>query len=119
MICLEKIKLRLKLLVSYLENGDMKKARESYIQIAGDLGEKEFNKGYAKAINGIVTSVEKNDKDSIICNIISKEFDKRNIKKLLLESTKKASDAFRTEEEKGFETAWMDFLTIYSERKSS
>lgn len=116
---MEKVKLRLKLLISYLENGDLKKARESYVQIADNLEKKEFNKGYAKAINGIVTSVEKNDKDSIICKIVSQEFDKRDIKKLVLESTKKSSDVFRTEEEKGFETAWIDFLTIYNERKTS
>lgn len=116
MIYLEKVKLRLKLLVSYLENGDMKKARENYLQIAEDLGDTEFKKGYAKAINGIVTSMEKNDRDSIICRVVSKEFDKRDIKKLLLESTKKASDAFRTDEEKGFETAWIDVLSIYVER---
>ena len=59
-IYLEKVKLRLKLLVSYLENGDVKKARENYLQIAEDLGETEFKKGYAKAINGIVTSSQKN-----------------------------------------------------------
>ena len=116
MIYLEKVKLRLKLLVSYLENGDVKKARENYLQIAEDLGETEFKKGYAKAINGIVTSMEKNDRDSIICKIVSKEFDKRNLKKLLLEATKRSSDAFRTEEEKGFETAWVDVLSIYVER---
>ncbi len=116
MINLEKVKLRLKLLVSYLENGDMKKARENYLQIAEHLGDSEYNKGYAKAINGIVISMEKNDRDSIICKVVSKEFDKRDLKKLLLESTKRASEAFRTEEEKGFETAWVDLLSIYVER---
>mgnify|MGYP000926539481 FL=1 len=116
MIYLEKVKLRLKLLVSYLENGDLKKARENYLQIAEHLGDTEFNKGYAKAINGIVTSMEKNDRDSIICRAASKEIDKRDLKKLLLESTKRATDAFRTEEEKGFETAWVDVLSIYVER---
>ena len=116
MINLEKVKLRLKLLVSYLENGDMKKARENYLQIAEHLGDSEFNKGYAKAINGVVTSMEKNDRDSIICKVVSKEFEKRELKKLLLESTKRASDVFRTEEEKGFETAWVDLLSIYVER---
>ncbi|MDY1590767.1 MAG: hypothetical protein RBS85_01175 [Methanofastidiosum sp.] len=113
---MEKVKLRLKLLVSYLENGDMKKARENYLQIAEHLGDSEYNKGYAKAINGIVISMEKNDRDSIICKVVSKEFDKRDLKKLLLESTKRASEAFRTEEEKGFETAWVDLLSIYVER---
>lgn len=116
MIYLEKVKLRLKLLATYLENGDMKKARENYIQIAEHLGDTEFNKGYAKAVNGIVTSMEKNDRDSIICKVVSKEFDKRDLKKLLLESTRRASDVFRTDEEKGFETAWVDILSIYVER---
>ena len=116
MINLEKVKLRLKLLVSYLENGDMKKARENYLQIAEHLGDSEFNKGYAKAINGVVTSMEKNDRDSIICKVVSKEFEKRDLKKLLLESTRRASETFRTEEEKGFETAWVDLLSIYVER---
>jgi hypothetical protein len=115
-IYLEKVKLRLKLLASYLENGDLKKARENYLQIAEHLGDTEFNKGYSKAINGIVTSMEKNDRDSIICRVVSKDIDKRDLKKLLLESTKRATDAFRTEEEKGFETAWVDVLSIYVER---
>ena len=113
---MEKVKLRLKLLVSYLDNADMKKARENYLQIAEHLGNTEFNKGYSKAINGIVTSMEKNDRDSIICKIVSKEIEKRDLKKLLLESTKRASEAFRTDEEKGFETAWTDILSIYIER---
>ena len=56
---MEKVKLRLKLLVSYLDNGDVKKAKENYLQIAEHLGDAEFNKGYSKAINGIVTSIEK------------------------------------------------------------
>ncbi len=116
MIYLEKVKLRLKLLVSYLDNGDVKKAKENYLQIAEQLGGAEFNKGYSKAINGIVTSMEKNDRDSIICKIVAKEIDKRDLKKLLLESTKRASDTFRTEEEKGFETAWVDILSIYVEK---
>lgn len=113
---MEKVKLRLKLLVSYLENGDAKKARENYQQIAEHLGDTEFNKGYSKAINGMVTSVEKNDRDSIICRIISKEVDKRDLKKLLIESTKRASQEFITEEEKGYETAWVDTLTILVEK---
>ncbi|HOM95473.1 MAG: hypothetical protein GX941_02130 [Candidatus Methanofastidiosa archaeon] len=113
---MEKVKLRLKLLVSYLDNGDVKKAKENYLQIAEHLGDAEFNKGYSKAINGIVTSIEKNDRDSIIYKIVSKEIDKRDLKKLLLESTKKTSDIFRTEEERGFETAWVDVLSIYVEK---
>lgn len=94
----------------------MKKARENYLQIAEHLSKTEFNKGYSKAINGIVTSMEKNDRDSIICKIVSKEIEKRDLKKLLLESTKRASESFRTDEEKGFETAWTDILSIYIER---
>lgn len=113
---MEKVKLRLKLLVSYLDNGDVKKAKENYLQIAEHLGDAEFNKGYSKAINGIVTSIEKNDRDSIIYKIVSKEIDKRDLKKLLLESTKKTSDIFRTEEERGFETAWVDILSIYVQK---
>ncbi|HPA49722.1 MAG TPA: hypothetical protein PLO36_06285 [Methanofastidiosum sp.] len=113
---MEKVKLRLKLLVSYLENGDVKKARENYQQMAEQLGGSEFNKGYAKAINGMVTSIEKNDRDSIITKIISKEVDKRDLKKLLLESTKRVSSHFITEEEKGYETAWIDALNLFVER---
>ncbi|NMC59475.1 MAG: hypothetical protein GYA51_08865 [Candidatus Methanofastidiosa archaeon] len=113
---MEKVKLRLKLLVSYLENGDAKKARENYQQIAEHLGDTEFNKGYSKAINGIVTSVEKNDTDSIICRILTNAIDKRDLKKLLLESTKRVSQEFITDEEKGYETAWIDTLTLFVER---
>ncbi len=113
---MEKARLRLKLLISYLENGDVKKARENYQQIAEHLGDSEFNKGYAKAINGMVTSIEKNDRDSIITKILSKEVDKRDLKKLLLESTKRVSAQFITDDEKGYETAWVDALTLFVER---
>ncbi len=106
--------IQLKLFVEALKKGDIKKASDMLEQIAAS---DEYQRGYKKALLGIVTSVENKEMNSLFFKMISETVTKKSLEEQRRQSKKMSQDTFRPASEQGYEKAWYDVLSIYLGKK--
>ena len=106
--------IQLKLFVEALKKGDIKKALDMLERAAAT---DEYQKGYKKALLGIVTSVENKEMNSLFFKMISETVTKKSLEEQRRQSKKMSQDTFRPASEQGYERAWYDVLSIYLGKK--
>ncbi len=102
--------IQIKLLVEALKSGDTKKAAELLdgIKVTND-----YTRGYRKALQGMVASVENKEVNSLFCKMVSGTLSKAKLEEHRKLSKKISKDGFRQASERGFEKAWYDVLSIF------
>jgi hypothetical protein len=104
----------LKPFVEAVREKDIKRAKEKLEEINRGLDPNDgFWKGYRLALHGIVAAIEAGDELTVIKRIINGGYTHQHIRELLDRAKARLSDAFRPEDERGFDTAWADVLQIF------
>ncbi|WP_297065764.1 hypothetical protein [Thermococcus sp.] len=109
--------MRMEMLVRALLRRDFSRAKghlEKLIKIAGN---NEWGRGYAKAVEGIMNALKDNDTDSLIVQLVSSN-NREKAKELLETYSKLAAQDFRDDYERGYYTAWSEFLKAYLGQKT-
>jgi len=106
--------IQLKLFVEALKKGEIRKASDILERVAAS---DEYQKGYKKALLGIVTSVENKEMNSLFFKMISETVTKKSLEEQRRQSKKMSQDTFRPTSEQGYERAWYDVLSIYLGKK--
>ncbi|MBU7014383.1 MAG: hypothetical protein HXS52_13805 [Theionarchaea archaeon] len=102
--------IQLKLFVEALKAGDTRKAGEIVEKIST---EGEYHKGYRKALEGMVTSVENKEANSLATKMLSGSLTKKRMDEERKLSKRIAQETFRPAFERGYEKAWYDILSIF------
>ncbi|BAD86333.1 hypothetical protein, conserved [Thermococcus kodakarensis KOD1] len=109
--------MRMEMFVRAIMRRDLTKAKghmEKLIKIAGS---DEWGRGYARAVEGIMNAVKDNDTDSLIVQLLTTN-DRERATELLSVYSEMAAQEFRDEYEKGYYTAWAEFLKAYLNQKT-
>lgn len=109
--------MRMEMFVRALLRRDFSRAKghlEKLIKIAGS---DEWGRGYSRAVEGIMNALKDNDTDSLIVQLISGN-DRERAEELLGNYSKLAGQDFRDDYERGFYTAWSEFLKAYLNQKT-
>ena len=109
--------MRMEMFVRALLRRDFNRAKghmEKLIKIAGN---DEWGRGYSRAVEGIMNALKDNDADSLIVQLISGN-DREKARELLENYSKLALQDFRDDYEKGYYTAWSEFLRAYLSQKT-
>lgn len=87
-----------------LVSGDIAKARDH----AATFPEPEdrFEEGYTNALTGMLSSMENNEKDSLLYKILHKELPEDSLRAQYERCTIRAAESFRGQDERGYEQAW-------------
>jgi len=104
----------MKLFLEALKKGDTKKAAEIVSEIKNST---EYDRGYKKALTGIIASVENKEVNSLFPKMISEKVTKKNLEEQRRESRRISHEAFRPASERGYEKAWYDIITIFLGKK--
>lgn len=106
--------IRMKLFIEALKKGDTKKASDIVDQFTEST---TYDKGYKKALTGIVSAVENKEMNSLFFKMISGLLTKKRLEEQRRESRRIAEEAFRPAFERGYEKAWYDILSIFLGKK--
>ena len=90
--------------LSALESSDLAKAKEH--AAAFPEPETAYEKGYLTAIGGMLSSMENNEKDSLLYKILHKELPEDALQAQRERCQLRAREPFRGQDEKGYEQAW-------------
>ena len=94
-----------------VENRRFAEAERELERIKQKMENNEWNKGYLRALNGILLSVKMNDDQySILSKINSK--DGKTLKEYRKEFLKQVNNRLREEYDKGFFSAWADYTRV-------
>ncbi|MBU7018036.1 MAG: hypothetical protein HXS44_11050 [Theionarchaea archaeon] len=100
----------MKLLLEALEKGDIKKAGE----LVGSLpGTTDYERGYKRALAGIIASVDNKEVNSLFLRMISGSQTKKSLEEQRRESKRVSQETFRPAAERGYEKAWYDVLSVF------
>ena len=106
--------IQLKLLLEALKKGDTKKASDLLNKAADTT---EYDRGYKKALSGIVAAVENDEVNSLFLRMVSGAVTKKSLEEQRKQSRKTSQETFRPASERGYEKAWYDILSIYLGKK--
>ena len=106
--------IRIKLFIEALKKGDARKASELAAALPAVT---DYDRGYKKALTGIIAAVENREVNSLFLRVISGSITKKGMEEHRRESRKIAAEAFRPSEERGYEKAWYDILSIFLGKK--
>ena len=109
--------MRMEMFVRALLRRDFSRAKghlEKLIKIAGN---DKWGRGYSRAVEGIMNALKDNDADSLVVQLISAN-DRERAEELLENYSKLATQDFRDDYERGFYTAWGEFLKAYLSQKT-
>ncbi len=106
--------IQLKLLLEALKKGDTKKASDLLTKAADAT---EYDRGYKKALSGIVAAVENDEVNSLFLRMVSGAVTKKSLEEQRRQSRKIFQETFRPASERGYEKAWYDILSIYLGKK--
>jgi hypothetical protein len=87
-----------------LESGDLAKARDQ--AAAFPEPEDQFEEGYSNALAGMLSSMENNEKDSLLYKILHKELSEESLQAQYQRCTLRSEESFRGQSERGYERAW-------------
>ena len=104
--------MRMEMFLRALMRGDFNKARSHLEKLEKMVGNGEWGRGYSKAINGFISALKDNDSDALIVQLV-KDIDYERAKQLLEHFEEILKHEFRDDFEKGYYTAWIEFLRAY------
>ena len=101
---------RIKLFLEALEKNDTRKAGELVNGVAANT---DYDRGYKKALTGIIASVDNKEVNSLFFRMVSGALTKKSLEEQRRESRKMSQETFRPAVERGYEKAWYDILSIF------
>ncbi len=101
---------RMQIIASSLMRKDTKKIKDNIKLIKKVLGASKWEKGYLLALNGIISSVDTNDVQTLAYKLAEQKLSKSEIKEALADSKRIVDQSFRPDFERGYELAWIDLL---------
>ncbi|MDK2913137.1 MAG: hypothetical protein PWQ79_52 [Thermococcaceae archaeon] len=109
--------MRMEMFVRALMRRDFNRAKGHLEKLMKLAGSDEWGRGYSRAVEGIMNALSDNDPDALIVRLI-KENNREHAKELLEMYSELAAQEFRDEYEKGYYTAWAEFLKAYLSQKT-
>ncbi len=109
--------MRMEMFLRALIKRDFTRARGHLDKLQKLVGSDEWGKGYGKAINGFMSALKDNDTDSLIVQLLNTH-DKEKAEMLLKRFEDILKHEFRDEYEKGYYTAWVEFLNAYLSQRT-
>ncbi len=110
--------MRMEMFVRALMRRDFTKAKAHLDKLQKMAGSGEWGRGYGKAINGFISALKDNDTDALIVQLV-KEHNREKAEELLKHFQEVILEhEFRDEYEKGYYTAWVEFLKAYLSQKT-
>ncbi|ASA78326.1 MULTISPECIES: hypothetical protein [Thermococcus] len=109
--------MRMEMFLRALLRRDFTKAKAHLEKLQKMAGSDEWGRGYGKAINGFMSALKDNDTDALIVQLVN-EHDREKAEKLLEHFQGILEHEFRDEYEKGYYTAWVEFLNAYLAQKT-
>jgi hypothetical protein len=109
--------MRMEMFLRALLRRDFSKAKGHLEKLAKMAGSGEWGGGYEKAINGFMSAIRENDPDSLVVQLIN-EHNREKAEELLEHFRNILNHEFRDEYEKGYYTAWVEFLEAYLSQKT-
>ncbi|MGD2249922.1 MAG: hypothetical protein PVF58_16055 [Candidatus Methanofastidiosia archaeon] len=106
--------IQLKLFIDSLTKGNTRKASDILDTVTLAT---EHEKGYKRALSGILSSVENEEASSLFFQMVSGALTKKRMEEHRKQSRKMAKDVFRPASERGYEKAWYDILSIFLGKK--
>jgi hypothetical protein len=101
--------------VEALKRRDLKKAREWLEARKTETNTKEeFWAGYFLALSGMLSALESSQELSVIQKLVSGSPSKEEIERLTHEFKRQLSLKFKPRDERGFTTAWLEFLERFA-----
>ncbi|ASJ00269.1 hypothetical protein [Thermococcus gorgonarius] len=104
--------MRMEMFVRAIMRRDLTKAKNHMEKLIKMVGSDDWGKGYSRAVEGIMNAIKDNDTDSLIVQLLNSH-DRVKAKELLELYSEMATQDFRDEYEKGYYTAWSEFLKAY------
>ncbi|WP_457750690.1 hypothetical protein [Thermococcus sp.] len=110
--------MRMEMFLRALLKRDFTRAKAHLEKLQKMAGKDEWGKGYSKAINGFMNAIKDNDPDTLIVQLL-KEKDRKKAEELLEHFQKVILEhEFRDDYEKGYYTAWVEFLKAFLSQKT-
>ncbi|ASJ02404.1 hypothetical protein A3L09_03625 [Thermococcus profundus] len=109
--------MRVEMFLRALLRRDFSKAKVHLEKLQKMAGNDEWGRGYARAVNGFLSAIQDNDPDSLIVQLIN-EHDREKAEKLMEHFESILKHEFRDDYEKGYYTAWVEFLKAYLSQKT-
>ena len=110
--------MRMEMFVRALLRRDFSRAKSHLEKLQKMAGSDEWGRGYGKAINGFMSALKDNDPDTLIVQLMT-EHDRRKAEELLKHFQEVILEhEFRDDYEKGYYTAWVEFLRAYLNQKT-
>ncbi len=110
--------MRMEMFLRALLKRDFSRAKAHAEKLQKMAGKDEWGRGYTKAVNGFISAIKDNDPDSLIFRLIN-EHDREKPHELLEHFQKTILEhEFRDDYEKGYYTAWVEFLKAYLNQKT-
>jgi hypothetical protein len=109
--------MRMEMFVRAIMRRDLTRAKGHMEKLIKIAGRDEWGRGYARAVEGIMNAIKDNDTDSLIVQLLTVK-DRKRAKELLGLYSEMAAQEFRDEYEKGYYTAWAEFLKAYLSQKT-
>ncbi|ASJ08038.1 hypothetical protein A3L11_01875 [Thermococcus siculi] len=110
--------MRMEMFLRALLKRDFSRARGHLEKLQKMVGSDEWGRGYGRAINGFMSAIKDNDPDALIVQLIT-EHDRKKAEELLRHFQEVILEhEFRDEYEKGYYTAWVEFLKAYLSQKT-
>ncbi|WP_461866618.1 hypothetical protein [Thermococcus sp.] len=109
--------MRMEMFLRALIKRDFTRAKAHLDKLQKISGSDEWGKGYGKAITGFMSALKDNDTDSLIVQLLNNH-DREKAEMLLKHFEGILEHEFRDEYEKGYYTAWVEFLKAYLSQKT-
>ncbi len=110
--------MRMEMFLRALLKRDFTRAKAHLEKLQKMAGKDEWGKGYSKAINGFMSAIKDNDPDALIVQLL-REGDRKKAEELLNHFQEVILEhEFRDDYEKGYYTAWVEFLKAFLAQKT-
>lgn len=76
----------------------------------------DFWKGYRLALQGMLAALETGDELTVVRRIVEGRYSPESMRELMKQMRDRISQPFRSAEERGFDSAWVQVLQILLER---
>jgi hypothetical protein len=97
--------------VEALKQGNLKKAKEWLEAKKTEIGTgDEFRRGYFLALGGMLSALESAQELSVIQKLVNGNPDREEVERLMRGVREQLSLKFKPKDERGFNTAWLEFL---------
>ncbi|MBS3815135.1 MAG: hypothetical protein KGY45_01080 [Hadesarchaea archaeon] len=105
----------LKTFARSIRSNDLDKVQEMYDKIVQGNMDDEVWEGYHMALEGMVESLESGEELTLPRQIANDKYSKDRLEEISKEMENRATQEFRTPQEKGFNKAWADVLKVITE----